>query len=622
MSALDELHKLIDRSDWDIAQEDEINKAFQAAHKELQDANETEAAATCDMERQAFAFNKSPEKRLSFKLSGTRKLEDGTEVPFEWPDLRTFTEEDFTYLFKRFYEAKNIYAKTEYGLVLFYADHLVQMADVFLLLENLFSLAKNYIDKGKQGVERNYYITFSRTVIANALHIAEKRKGDEKISSIYRELILFVITTHQEWDVKHKYGLRVIIDFTRFAIDYFKDFKLQVDVSLFIKKNWEAAVYLSTTYAHGAIYVADISIRLSKKIGMDTKEWHRFKAVQYEKLSEEAKQRNNIAAVTFLEKAMEIYKGLKDDTNYPRLQNEYQNVRNHFKMGKVRSELPQDESQRIAALIKKEVSEGHEENIITTLLFTPMIRPLSEIKTWADQSFKEHVMLSTFPASVQDKFGNTIAQYTTEDERRKFSLLQSYGFHMQIATQTILQYFIEAFRAEKITSIGVINFFKKTWMGNDGVRVVNGNEVTFSFINLVEPGIQSIFAELKQWKVNPDYLPNLVSATDSLVLKAEYLLREFCIRLSIPTFKEKPRDGNIVMERTLDDLLIVLEDKIKEDDHFFIKFILTEKAGYNLRNRIAHGLMDDIDYGLEYAVLALIIILKLSNYQFVTKEKI
>lgn len=74
------------------------------------------------------------------------------------------------------------------------------------------------------------------------------------------------------------------------------------------------------------------------------------------------------------------------------------------------------------------------------------------------------------------------------------------------------------------------------------------------------------------------------------------------------------------MEKTLDDLLNDLDGKLSADDHFFIKFILTEKAGYNLRNKIAHGLMDNVEYGLEYPILAIIIILKLSNYQFVSTK--
>jgi hypothetical protein len=108
-----------------------------------------------------------------------------------------------------------------------------------------------------------------------------------------------------------------------------------------------------------------------------------------------------------------------------------------------------------------------------------------------------------------------------------------------------------------------------------------------------------------------------VSSTDSLVLKAEYFLREFCYSLGIATFKQNPKQQNIIMEKTLDDLLNYLDGKLSADDHFFIKFILTEKAGYNLRNKVAHGLMDNVEYGLEYPILAIIIILKLSNYQFV-----
>jgi len=160
----------------------------------------------------------------------------------------------------------------------------------------------------------------------------------------------------------------------------------------------------------------------------------------------------------------------------------------------------------------------------------------------------------------------------------------------------------------------------QTWMGKKTVRRSNGSNVSFSYIKMVESGINSFFNELLKWKADSNYFPNFVSATDSLVLKAEYFLREFCVFLNIPTFKSK--DENIIMERTLDDIL--RDERIikalTEDDHFFIKYILIEKAGYNLRNQIAHGLMDDIEYDLQYPLFAIIIILKLSNYQFSQKN--
>jgi hypothetical protein len=59
-------------------------------------------------------------------------------------------------------------------------------------------------------------------------------------------------------------------------------------------------------------------------------------------------------------------------------------------------------------------------------------------------------------------------------------------------------------------------------------------------------------------------------------------------------------------------LLADLKGKLEEEDRFFIKFFLSEKADYNLRNRVAHGLM----YGVENVFLVLTMILKLASYEF------
>ena len=244
--------------------------------------------------------------------------------------------------------------------------------------------------------------------------------------------------------------------------------------------------------------------------------------------------------------------------------------------------MPQDETQRIMELIKKEVKEKSEEEIVKTLLLTPMIRPLDDIKKWSEDSFKETMLQNMLPVSIQDKFGNTVAQYITDEERTKFSLVRTYDF-------------VEALRADKISAKSIISLLNQTWMGEDVGRRINGRDINFSYIKLVESGINSFFDELLKWRADSNYYPNFVSATDSLVLKAEYFLREFCYFLGVATFKPNPKQQGIIMEKTLDNLLDDLEGKISDNDHFFIKFILTEKAGYNLRNRIAHGLMDNID---------------------------
>jgi len=616
MNALEEFYKELDDSNWDVKNESNINTALQKVNEILSEKGLIDVQHFAEIDRQAFHFNKSPEKRLSFRAAGTRKMEDGTEIPFEWPDIREFKENDFDYLFKRYKSCKNIYAKTEYGLVLFYSKFKQNNIFVSELLTSLFQLLKSYIEKAKIKEDKNHYILYSRIVLENALHISNNRKDNPDINNSYKSLIEYSFEVHQNWDITHSSTLRAIIDFTDFSIQYFKDYKLYVDVYKVLDKNWEAAKDITKTYVFGAIYIADVSVKLCKKLDVDTKEWFYFKAQQYEKLSSDPKNKENLASVSFVEKAMSIYKSLKDKKNLSRLQKEYQKLRTEFKLGEVRQEIPQDETRRITELIKKEVAEKSEEEIIKTLIFTPMIRPLADIKLWSEESFKQPMLMDMLPVTIQDKFGNTVAKYFSDDERKHFLLLRTYEFHLQIALQSIIHYFIEAFRSGKISSDGILNLLRQTWMGEDRLRKSNGKNINFSYIKIVEPGIYSYFQELLKWKSEPDYYPNFVCATDSLVLKAEYFLREFCYFLEIPTFKSK--DGNIIMERILDNILnnARIKETLTEDDYFFIKFILIEKAGYNLRNRIAHGLMDNIEYGLEYSLLAIIIILKLSNYQF------
>jgi hypothetical protein len=76
------------------------------------------------------------------------------------------------------------------------------------------------------------------------------------------------------------------------------------------------------------------------------------------------------------------------------------------------------------------------------------------------------------------------------------------------------------------------------------------------------------------------------------------------------------------MEKLIDDLLVDLKNSTEnptnfdENDRIFIKYVLTEKSGLNLRNKVAHGLMDIEDYSFSNILLVFCIILKLSKYKF------
>ena len=112
--------------------------------------------------------------------------------------------------------------------------------------------------------------------------------------------------------------------------------------------------------------------------------------------------------------------------------------------------------------------------------------------------------------------------------------------------------------------------------------------------------------------------PNFVLSLDSLTLKIEGIFRDLC-QLSGIAVSHQTKDNlgrNIVHEKDINALLY--EDAIKklfdEDDLLFFKFLLIEKSGYNLRNKIAHSLMSFQEYDCDYMHLVILALLRLGKY--------
>ncbi len=86
--------------------------------------------------------------------------------------------------------------------------------------------------------------------------------------------------------------------------------------------------------------------------------------------------------------------------------------------------------------------------------------------------------------------------------------------------------------------------------------------------------------------------------------------------------REDSKGRNIEREKDLNALL--REERIKElfdeDDLLFFKFLLVEKAGYNLRHKVAHSLMLFQEYNINYMHLLILTLLRLAKYDFVNKE--
>jgi hypothetical protein len=104
-------------------------------------------------------------------------------------------------------------------------------------------------------------------------------------------------------------------------------------------------------------------------------------------------------------------------------------------------------------------------------------------------------------------------------------------------------------------------------------------------------------------------------------LKLEGLLRDLCEFKNIKTFNfiNDKSDRKIAREKDINMLLHEggIKKLINEDDLLFLKYLLVEKGGKNLRHKIAHSLIKYDEYNFNTMNLLILALLKLGKYDFI-----
>lgn len=641
MDALEQYLKKIDESLYDCEDVHTINSEFQQVCKLLFEEGKNELAKIADLDRQVFSVQKSfnykvdAEKGsingLSWQMSGTKTFEDGRIEPLFWPDVQQYTQEDFEYFEKRYKECKNLFAKTEYGLMIYFGaktDYSRHNDFKRLLCNELFSLCNDYFKKAEEGGDKNYYSQYFFKTLRLAFGIAENSNLEPELTNI----IQFISKVHSSWDVTKFGTLRILLDLSGLLSEYFSIANKLIDFQKVLDKNLEGAFELEKTYLWGAMYAIDRNIAIEQKRKNSTDKLLLYKAQLYEKLAFDAESKSNLACVSFAEDALRLYKQLKLTDEIKKLEKYYAELRGKFKLSTIRQEIPKEYFEEMNERILTTIKNSSEKEILYHFITTPWYDNIDTVKKRSVESGKETVLLSMLPASILDKFGNKVDVFYTEKEKEEFNFWNSYSLNYQVGTKTMHRFFIEAYKAGKLNFKTVIDFLEKTWFNDPIIRMYHGQSVEVKPIDTIKPGFKRIFEELDEFFKDNTYQFDGVTIIDSLTLKVEGLIRFFCEKIGIATFKPKQKGPDkLVMEKLLDDLLADIahkpperpdqETNFDEEDRMFIKYVLTEKAGLNLRHSVAHSLMDIYEYSFEQVVVIFSIILKLSKYEFIENKK-
>lgn len=636
MNALEKLYAKLDESDYDCRDASTINKEFQEVIAQLVANGDTDLVYRADIDRQVFSVNKSFEysdddkkgtlNGLSWQMAGNKTFDDGHEEPFYWPDVRSFTITDFAYFEKRWNECKNLYAKTEYGLLVYFGKKNPYSKNRIFhrqLFRELFNLAELYGQKAKAGGEKNFYILDYFRILKLVFGIAQQ----SKLNPEFNEITAYLYNLHQTWDISANPKTRIISDIAGLFSENYSQVKNLIDFHLIMSRNFDCSLAMEKINPWSAIYMMDLNKTLAQKTASDATLYLKNKARLYEALMDNAEKESNMASIRFAEDALEIYRQLDDKTAIERLENKYSELRGKFQLTTFREELPETYTSRIAHMIEKSIAENNNEEILKHFIITPWYESLDIIKDRSVELAKISVLSSILPVAIVDKLGNTIEVFQDEEEKKEHGILSSYNNSFQIGTQTMCNFFFSAWEADKFNKHSTLSYLEQTWYNEPIERSYHGNKIIIKPIDTLIPVISRIFEELDKYRADNTYMLELVTIIDSLSLRVEGLLRYLCERAGISTFKKRQKGGDqLMMEKLIDDLLADLQDRpaydperitnFKEEHRFFIKFVMTEKAGWNLRNAVAHSLLDRDEYTFDKVVVLFSIVMKLSSYKF------
>ena len=388
-----------------------------------------------------------------------------------------------------------------------------------------------------------------------------------------------------------------------------------------------AGIWISRDNLHAAINVYELAERWEMRIsGKNSGIWRRKVAESYESMMRHSLEKEEYAlVVNFCTDAIVNYRLIKDEEKIKALGQIYQENKNKVEFKEFSQILDLKDHLQRCRTFAQGLMQGTPEEIIGFLVTDQKyILPNVQIVRENAKKLESEFPLSHLFASVlTDQQGNPAQHFRTDEERGKFSLLKRYQIELDLNNKFIIQEILLAgIRENKINTATVIEFLaKNSWAGKNLVKQMpNNQEITKNWISLLAPALNEYFSQMSNYFNNNSITPNFILCIDSLTLKIEGLLRDFSELNGIPTSDVK-RDG-IVREKILNDFLECddLQIKFSEDEWFFLRFLLIEQSGFNLRHRVAHSLMTYHSYNFEYMSYLLIGMLRICKYDIVLNE--
>jgi len=611
---LESLHKHLDDKALDYRYPHQIGNLFQELRDLKYKENRPDEAEKAQWEIDFFNFGLE-NGEINPEFTGTN---DKGEI-VEYPNLDRFDDRTYEYLIKRLSKTSNPLLKARYSHILWcsprkHAKYAKPAVDSYL------ELVKIYEEKDREAPQEHFGLDVIQS-IRNAYSIGYQAKY--KVEIVKSELKR--LTTEFNFNSSSSFALRsslielMLRGKRRFSKEDFsnlEDFCWQMAESL-----------IDTENIHKAIRMLELGGRIDQKLGKRTHDWRRKIAESYENLMNQAEKNNNPVSADLCQLALKNYKIIKDKEKIKELEKKYTELKNLIELKKIKVDIDLEERIRTFKETAEEIVQKTPEEIIGLLMLNKNLLPTYKDMEKAAEEYNKQSLSQFFQKEMIDLSGHKAQYFSDEEEKKYFDILRQYQWGLETnKIYLVNEIFLAAIRENKLNADVMLRFLSRhSWFGKTISKRLPGNEtIKYNWLSLIAPALYEYFRQMHYFLLNPTNHPNLVLSIDSLTLKIEGLLRDICQFSGVATFymTQDSKGRDITREKDIHALLY--EEPIKglfdEDDLLFLRFLLVEKAGYNLRHRIAHSLMLFQEYTIKYMYLLILAVLRLGKYDFVGEE--
>ncbi|WP_419792120.1 DUF4209 domain-containing protein [Staphylococcus chromogenes] len=509
----------------------------------------------------------------------------------EWPNIKKFTDGQIKYYEQRLDETNNIFLKARYSDFLFEYGNKKTTKNKYEISQYLLSCLVDLIP--------HYSYEFSNTsVLARLVEVSLLIGDREKLKKAVELIYLYI----SEFDDNNEYNcLYELSKLTREIlkskykkiISDIHSNKIIMLLESAIKNNFEDKNYqLHRVLCKELIQYKKSGLISSERIN----ELQREIGKSYELEAEYQQGRKNkslLVKALFLEKAMEHYKEIGKREKIiemkilvKRTYEEYEKG-NEMSLIRIPIEFLEDE---VDEFVEHFTSSDIQNSLDKIAYSNHLIPKITVIEDQVDKLSKEFPLQDLISKSLLSD-GKKILESTTEEDNKAINFNITYMNHLNINVELIIKYIFDKLISE--FEISTEDFMQKfnRW------ELLHNKNVPF-----IEHGI-SRFLEKDYLSAMHILVPQFESTVRRMFSKAGYSTTSF-------------RKGNTQQEVTFNEFL--LRDDVKSafgnDVHKLIQIVMVEQSGLNLRNEIAHGLIESSNINYTKCILVIYLFLVLTRY--------